>query len=227
MQVNHNDAAVQPDTLDDALRFASTILYNLTARRWRGECTDTYRPHSLGCSCDSDHRVLRLPANGVRSIVSVIVNGETVDPATYEIRDGRWLWKKRDADGGYVGWPCANDLTKATTEQGTFVVSYTWGQSPPAEMVLACTILAWEFALAWTPDCANKCKLPRNVTSLSRNGVTTQFPDPATLFENGKTHIAEVDMLVAAINRGEARRQPMVLIPGQASPGSRGIGSIA
>lgn len=228
-----SDAAVRPDTLDDALRFASTILFNLTHRRWRGECSDTYRPHDGFCwacardAVNPDHRALRLPAVGVRSITQVSIGGTVIDPATYELRDGRWLWRKRNADGsGATSWPCWQDTHERLDGQSTFVVAYTWGQDPPAEMVLAAALLGWEFALGWTPDCENRCKLPRNITSLTRNGITTSFPNPSDLFDQGKTGLPEVDLLVAAVNRGEAKQRPMVVVPGR-TPGTRGAGTIA
>lgn len=216
-----SDAAIKPAVLDQGLLVASTVLFNLTNRRWRGACTDSYRPLGNGCwACpgdDADHREIRLPATGVRAITSVVIDGETIDPSTYVVRDGRYLRRLRAADGsGETSWPCWQDLARDDADPvNTFVIDYTWGIDPPPEMVIAAARLGFEFALAWTPDCANRCRLPRNVTSITRNGVTTSFPDPASLFDDGKTHVPDVDLLVAAVNRGEAKQRPLVAVAGR------------
>lgn len=218
------NAAVTPDVLTKAFAFATDVLFNITKRRWLGECADEYRP--VGCHCNvctsgSASQALMLPVVRARAITSVTINGDTVDPATYQLRDGRYLWRLRYVDGtGATWWPCWQDLTRPD-DHDSFVVAYTYGQDPPPSMRVACAALAWELALGWTPSCANTCRLPKNVTSMTRGGITTSFPDPAALFVDGRTHVPEVDMLVAAVNRGEAHQRPMVAVPGRAWLGHR------
>lgn len=219
------DAAVTPTVLARAFAFATDVLFNLTKRRWTGECADEYRPS--GCLCNvctagSNAQALMLPAVRVRAITEVRINGDVVDPATYQLRDGRYLWRLRYADGtGATWWPCWQDLTRMDEQRDSFVVAYTYGQDPPPSMRTACAALAWELALGWTPSCANSCRLPKNITSMTRGGITTSFPDPASLFADGRTHVPEVDMLVAAVNRGEAHQRSMVAVPGRAWLGNR------
>lgn len=225
-----SNAAVKPATLDHAFVWASDVLFNITKRRWPGACSDTWRP--LGCNCGrhGGHpaAALKLPVVKVRAITSVTIDGEVIDPSTYELRDGRYLWRKLNADGqGDTLWPCWQDLHRGATDQDTFVVSYTYGQDPPPAMKRAAAILAWHLALSWTPGCEAECKLPANITSMTRGGITVTMPDPASLFTDGRTHIPEVDMLVASVNHGEAKQRPVVAVPGARPAGSRGAGGIA
>lgn len=237
------DDTVHPPTIVQAMSYASTILYNLTKRRWSGLCSDSWRPYDMGrcwnpaCSTSTglsnysrggitwayDHDAIKLPARNVRAVQSIVINGTTIDPATYEIRDSRYLWRKLDrvTGQGFTSWPCWQDMHRWDGEKDTFTIAYTYGLDPPADMKLACAILAWEFAVAWTPDCTRECRLPRNITSMSRSGVNFTFPDPTTLFEKGKTNVPDVDMLVMAVMRGDAVAQPIVGIPGKTSIGSR------
>lgn len=241
-----SDAAVKPTTLDNGLRYASTVLFNLTKRRYAGSCSDVWRPFDMlrcwnpqctthgavgngsvfprdGVSYAYAHNAIKLPVRNVRAITAITIAGTTIDPATYEVRDGRFLYRKlaRTTRLGQTSWPCWQDLHEWDGETDTFVISYSYGLSPPAELVLACALLGWEFAVGWTPDCSRECRLPRNITSMSRGGVTLQFPNPSLLFTDGKTNIPDVDMLVQAVMRGDAQSGAVVAIPGKTSIGSR------
>lgn len=210
-----NDA-VTPTTLDAALRFASDVLYNLTRRRYRGECTDTFHPFgcagcwSSGCA-SSRHFGLELPGQPVRAITSVVIDGVEIDPSEYYVVGERYL---RRLSGS---WPCGcnlNDLDR-------FVVTYTYGRTPTPSLVRAAAILGWEFALAWTPSCAGACRLPRRVTSVTRQGVSFAVVDPLTLFKDGLTGVPEVDMLIQSELYGEGHRRAAVYVPDRGPMGFR------
>jgi hypothetical protein len=67
--------------------------------------------------------------------------------------------------------------------------------------------------LAWTPGNAGECKLPKRVTSLSRQQVSMNLTDPVQLFDKGLTGIAEVDLWVQAIRSERQNRRGAVVIP--------------
>ena len=69
-------------------------------------------------------------------------------------------------------------------------------------------MLAYEYAQA----CAgNKCRLPNNVTSLTRQGVSMEIATGA--FPGGFTGIREVDAFIAIWNPSGRREQPRVWSP--------------
>lgn len=207
--------AIKPATLAEALDFSTFVMFNLTRRRYTGICTDTYRPFNAcrarRCTC-GDARGLKLPSFPVQSIVSVSIDGQTLDPSEYVLHDRQWLRRR-----GIESWPCGCDLD----DEDRFVVTYTWGKEPPAPMKRAAAILAYEFALAWTPDCANRCRIPKRVTQVTMQGVSYALLDPLTMFDDGKTGVPEVDQIIAAERYGQAKARAVVAVPGAGPYGTR------
>lgn len=230
-----------PDLLDEALQIASDVLYAFTRRRYAGICTDTVRPNSVfreaklpkwwpaagdnlwgWCSC---HRPrdngcvpvpeLKLPGYPVDADpthLTVMVDGEALDPDQYRIDDHRYLVR---VDG--KGWPCCQLMSLDDSEVGTFSVTYPWGRVPPVGGVRACKILGCQFMLGWSDDDDDQaaCLLPERVTTLTRQGVTMALLDPLTLFDDGKTGVPFVDLWVASVNRSSNTRDATVIIPGR------------
>lgn len=210
--------AIKPEVLERAFAVASDVLYNITGRRWGGVCDDTYRP-CCGCdygSCECrPANTLDLPGRPVVAIAELKVDGVAWDPATYEVRDRRWLVTVRDPSTGVRPIiPRCQDLTLPTTEVGTVEVSYSYGSLPPQAGITSCAVLAYEFALAWTPALANQCRLPRRVTSITRQGITVAMIDPLSLFEKGLTGIADVDLWTSAVRYGEKTSEAQLYVPG-------------
>lgn len=229
---NCDVTAVPPATLTEALNFSTDVLYNLTRRRWPGLCSDLFRPiganccYSTGCYDNEGERLahdgIRLPASDVRAITQVKVDGSVIAASRYHLRDGRYLYATTQADGSVLDWPCWNDLHQDAADAiDTFSIAYTHGADPPASMVLAAALLGWELALAWTPSCAGECRLPKRVTTIVRAGVTFAVIDPLTVFEKGQVGIPDIDMLIAAVNRGENTQRAFVGRPGSPSRVSR------
>ncbi len=214
-------AAVTPAVLEAGLHFASVVLYNLTGRQWPGEATDTVRPtHGTRAHC-IDASGVYLPGFPVTGITTVTIDGDVVDPARYEVLDRRYLHAVRQPDGSVLSFPSTQDLTLPTTEVNTFEVVYTWGRAPDTEWVRAAAIYGWEFALAWTPDCADRCRLPKRVTSITRQGVTATIVDPMQVIEKGGTGLVEVDSLLAALRFGQGHRRAAIGVPGRRRRASR------
>lgn len=230
--------------LGNCLQWATDILYDLTKRRWPGECTELVRPcagpgrreapwagwawdaaggrswcgcatwNTCGCSSFSE---IVLPRSGVTS-VTVTIDGIEIDPSLYQLYDGfKLVYQPDDGDPtGRTGWPCCQDFRMPLTEVGTWAIDMTWGSAPPVGGIMSAAILGCQLALGCQPETVGQCRLPKRVTSITRQGiVVAAVLDPLTLFAEGLTGIPEVDLWVASANRGQASRGATVFMPGQ------------
>lgn len=142
------------------------------------------------CSCAPACQVY-LPGP-VGEIVQVTVDGVVIDPATYRVYDQRWLVRT----GVGNCWPDCQDYN-VNSGAGTFFVTYTRGEQPPAPLLTAAGILACQ----WAKACLGQaCRLTPYITGLSRQGVDFTAVDPMTLLDNGFTGLFEVDALIRAMN---------------------------
>lgn len=171
------------------------------------------RPREWGCSSLSE---VLLGASPVLSITEVLVDGVVVAPGEYRVDDHRYLVGLERADGTRRRWPCCQNMALPDTEEGTWSVAYTYGLEPPLGGVRAAAALGCQLALACQPETVGKCRLPKRITSITRQGVTVAVLDPLTLFADGLTGLAEVDLWVQSTRLGVARRRATVLVPGQA-----------
>lgn len=150
---------------------------------------------NCGCACSSCCKAacaVRLAPGPVREITEVRIDGQVVDPGTYQVIDGRLL--VRSAAAGC--WPECNDLSLADTESGTWSVSYRYGLTPPATALDMAAVLACEAA----KRCAGKkCRISGRITQLDRDGVTMTL-DPAAFFDAGLTGLPEVDAWLRSVN---------------------------
>lgn len=215
MPASCDTTAIPPAVLADALLYSSTILYNLTQRRFPGTCTDSYTPfhrcRAGRCTCTSG--LLELPARPVTAITSVTVDGVVLDASEYVLHDKRFLRRV----GVTTSWPCGCDLD----DEDYFVVDYEWGREPTRPLVLAAALLGFEFAIAWTPDCTRQCRLPQRVTSITREGITMAVVDSLSLFKDGMTGLPDVDALIQSEQFGQSRQRPVVAVPGAVAHGTR------
>lgn len=234
------DLPTDDDTVADAIAMASEVLFNFTRRRWPGLCTDTVRP-CLRSDCVQTAADLRalvngdplpvshltsdrecgcgylpswdLPGRPAVEILEVKVDGHVVPPSDYALDNEATLVGQRMANGHTRTWPSCQRLDVDDTHPGTWSVSYTYGFAPPAGGRRAATSLAIQLAYAWTPTGKDKTRLPKRVTTVSRQNVTMALIDPLTLFADGMTGLPEVDMWVAAANRGSNMRGAAVIDP--------------
>lgn len=142
----------------------------------------------------------------VNSVVEVLVNGEVVDPATYEVQDHHWLVR---LNGDC--WPECPDM--ATNEQ--FEVTYLKGEPVPTVLATAARTLACEFARACQGE---TCRIPGRLQFIARQGVTAQMVDLERLMDRGLTGVVEVDQVIAAYNPWGLKERPRVWSPDRPFP---------
>lgn len=206
------------DAKADAVAIASEVLFHLTGRRWPGVVRDELVRRDGGCQrCSSWWMWLpgpapwrpysadycqppgwRLPGYPVLRVVSVAVDGDVLDPAEYRLEDRRRLVR---LDGA---WPTG----------GAMAVVYEWGGGPGPAGEAAARAYACELAKSMTPSCKD-CRLPRRVTTVTRQGVSVAMVDPMNLSERGLVGLAEVDGWITAVRLGDARRRGTVVMPGR------------
>lgn len=221
--------AMSPEVQDRALALASSTLRRLTGNRV-GTCLTTVRPcrplqslnfgsgalgywHGgytpfnwngvwsnvclgVGIGCNSKCEVL-LP-RPVGPVSEVKVDGVVISPSDYRVDNAHILvWQ----GSGDCPFPQYQDLSKPDTEVGTFSVTYLNAYPVDALGAYAAGILAMEYAKACS---GRKCRLPSNVTTVVRQGVTMEL-QPGS-FPNGQTGIREVDTFIAMWNPQNIRQ---------------------
>lgn len=227
--------ALDEDVQERAAALAGQILWTLTGRVYgvcdsvarpcmerRSEGT-TYRgeagfwpgllngaPWASGpCGCSDGCREVsydRVALPGpVAEIDEVLIDGITIDPATYRLDKRRWLHR---IDG--QRWPTHQDLHAADDEVGAFTVRFKRGIPIPDPGPVMAGVLAVEFARGMT---GAECRLPDRATSASRQGISVELTDPRAWFTEGLTGIEEVDLWILAMNPGRSRRPASLTSP--------------
>lgn len=143
------------------------------------------------CGCGATERIrLRGP---VYAIDEVWVDGAQL-PVTgaYRVDEFRDLVR---LDGGK--WPDCGDLLANEDEPGSFVLKYRYGTPPPTTGVIAVQEMGCELLKAYL---GQECRLPRRVTSISRQGVSFAMLDPMDFLDHGRTGLYNVDLFLSAYN---------------------------
>jgi len=186
--------------VESAMTVASEILFRLSGRQWPGLCSETVRPCHVNaaCGCGSFNLcscvgadVLVLPRARVTDVTQVLIDGAAF--TDYTLYAPNWLARTDD-----LNWPCCQDLALATTEDGTWSITYEYGALPPVGGQTAARVLVAELVKACTADAT--CRIPTGAVSLTRRGVTYDM----TAME-GRTGLPEVDMWLDAVNPKKRR----------------------
>jgi hypothetical protein len=137
----------------------------------------------------------------VNSVQEVWIAGELLDESEY-VLEGDILYRT-----GASWWP-SQDMSRPAGEPGTWEVTYLRGFEPPAGTAKLAGLLTAEFYQACT---GGKCRLPRSVSEVSRQGVTHRVVNPSDIYSTGKTGIPEIDLWLAAVNPNRLISAPIVL----------------
>ena len=155
-----------------------------------------------GCSCSSVSQVV-LPAP-VADVIQVTIGGAPMPTGSYRVDDWRLLVRQ---DGGV--WPACQDLSQPVTGSGAWSVTARYGEPVPVMGQMAVGELACELLKACDPNLAGDCKLPPNLQSLAREGVTIQFTEDvqSRLRTDGRIGLWSVDLFLVSFNpRGLPQR---------------------
>lgn len=158
-----------------------------------------------GCGCGSmcaltGPGMVHLPGP-VSEVTAVYIDGVEIADSEYVV-EGDVLYRTG------AGWWPSQDLSRPATEAGTWKVEYLRGEPPPEGTAKLVGLLAAEFFNACT---GGKCRLPRTVTEVSRQGVTHRMVDPNAIYSSGKTGIPEIDLWLSAVNPHHLLSAPSVL----------------
>lgn len=141
------------------------------------------------CNCGGSLSIIYLPGP-VAEVREVKVDGAVLPPSAYRLYNGNELVR---IDG--ERWPGCQDIAEPDTEVGTFSVSMVQGYPVDQVINVAAGVLAYEFYLG----CHGKaCRLPSNVTSISRQGVDIELA--GGMFAEHYIGIPEVDVVIAMLN---------------------------
>lgn len=213
-------------SLTNAATATSQILFDLSGRQFAGECQRTVRPCSTQCMCgvqvlSRGHLVgwngdcwggstcgclplseVKLSGYPVRSITEVKIDGVVLDPSEYRIDGYRYLVRTNGAR-----WPSCQSLDLDDTEEGTWSVTYVYGQTPPQMAQLAAQQLACEVY----KSCQGlECALPVGTTRVTRQGITIErtFFARDNLARVWRTGMPFVDAFLNSVNPDALRRRP-------------------
>lgn len=145
--------------------------------------------------------------------VSVMVDGETLDPSVWSFIDRRRIVR---VDGGVLRQ--CQSLLLASSEPGTCQITFSYGVAVPMAGVQAAISLAVQIALlnGWV---SGTCKLPQRVTQVQRQGVVVAVAiDPLTVISEGGTGLTDVDLWLVSVNPSKLRRRATIHTPGLDSP---------
>lgn len=143
-----------------------------------------------GCSCGEVPQV-ELPT-ATASVSQVLVDGAVLPPTSYRLDNHRILVR---TDG--YRWPRCNNLRLADTQPGTWSVAANVGLDVPESAALPMGELACQILRAYGGE---ECRLPMQVQSLVRQGVTVNFPDINAAMEGGRTGLYLTDLWLATVN---------------------------
>jgi hypothetical protein len=161
------------------------------------------------CTCTALSEVL-LPAP-VDEVLEVRVDGALlleVPPVGSAPASGGWrVYDARRLVRVGGRWPRCQQLEAADDQPGTWSVRASYGQPVPELGRLAAGELACEVLRGLRGE---DCRLPRNLISLVRQGVSLSFPDPAEQVKAGLVGLPWGDLFIRAFNPGRRRRRARV-----------------
>jgi hypothetical protein len=231
---------------DSAVDEASQLLFALSARQFLGLAQKIVRPPCRnGCGCGQVlsrghvvesgwplwgwywHREgacwpsqVALPGYPLREITEVKIDGVAIDPAGYRLDDRRYLTRLNN-----LIWPRCQNLTLPDTEDGTWSVTYTYGQEPPLIGQAAARQLACELYKACNEQ---ECALPAGTTRVVRQGVVIErlaFTAWGLQDRIWRTGLTLVDAFLNAHNPHRLMSRPAIWSPASHLQYARTVGS--
>jgi hypothetical protein len=154
-------------------------------------------------SCDHLGTARIVLPGPVGDIEEIVIDGDVLDAENYRVDNGNELVR---LDG--EAWPTVQNMAVAADAVGAFAVTYLRALKVDGLGALAAGVLACEYASALT---GGKCKLPSNVTSIVRQGVSMELS--RDLFPGGLTGVREVDLYIQRWNPNHLQAPSVVWSP--------------
>ncbi|UJQ86546.1 head-to-tail adaptor [Mycobacterium phage PenguinLover67] len=168
---------------------------------WEGDRWINWACGCLGSCKETGPNVVHLPGP--------VYDVTKVEIAGVELPADQWALEENKLYRRTAPWP-AQDLNRPLGDTNTWGVTYRRGIPVPDGGAALTGLLAKEF-LAAINSGEGKCRLPRTVTAVSRQGVSYRAYDPAVIYANGKTGLPEVDLWLAALNPNHLVAAPSVI----------------
>lgn len=206
-------------TLDSAQResildVASSIMFDLSGRRYTGICQKTRSLcvacaqcgwrwggdiWNAWCSCEPFDSIDLGP--NTHAVWNVTVDGAILDPSEYTLVNHRLLARLND-----MMWPRGIDVS----DPAAFAATWAQGRAIPPGGRKAVALFAAEMALS----CLGKaCQLPQRVSTLTREGTTYTLIDSMKMISEERTGIYLVDLWLTADKKGR-KAKPALFAPG-------------
>lgn len=230
--------AITDDVAEAAARLASSVLYEMTGRRWPGVSERVVRPAARRrmVGPPPDPRVLRdaiyveVPPDWSESWgwydsddPNDIAGKRQIMLGFYPVRsivevriDGQVVDPNtyRVDEGKWLVrtdgglWPCRQNWWRDDDEPGTWSVRFMYGVDAPDEARTIAALYACELAKGM---CGMECQLPARTQSISRQGVSQVLFDPLDLIADGMVGIPIVDTWVKSVNPNRRRRRARIV----------------
>lgn len=229
---------VRPCTPSFCGSYSYGVPYRLAHLSPGGPCSCDDQP-SCGCT---PFRQIELGFHPISTIQEVRVCGPSnpdwaadgsgtcvLSSDLYHIDEFHWLVRDDNPDGTNPGWPHCSNMSPSTTADDVFSVDFTYGQPVPAILTRATAILACELIIGCNPEAFDEalCRLPRNVVSVARQGVSIVLqsafftPRPGQPVQFG---IPEIDMAITSLNP-YGLKAPMVILSPDDDDVARRVGT--
>lgn len=181
---------------------ASDMMSILSGGVITGVCTVTLTAcRDCFCCCGSCSLCFRDPlflAYPVQSIEAVWTNDVALASSEYRVERRREL-VRLNSDGDRICWP-----------SGDTVVMYSFG-SPVDEITrLATAELAWDIAKGMS---GGKCAIPKNVSSMTMNGVSITKREIADIVREAGTDLPRVAAWMSVFNPDNVRGRTLIYSP--------------
>ena len=231
---------ITPAIADAACSLASTILYEMSGRKWSGVASQTVRPAARPRTdpappdprVTSDHVFRSVPPGwheswgwyefgdvtdrAMRRAITlgfypvVAVTDVTIDGDVLDPAAYRVDEGRLLVRQDGRLWPCRQDWWLPAGGNNTWSVTFDYGVAAPTDARTVAAYYACELAKSM---CDLECQLPARTQSITRQGVSQVLFDPLDLVQDGMVGLPMVDTWVKAINPHRRRRRARIVSP--------------
>lgn len=197
------------------------IVHPGDAYGWDWDGSQWWNDGRAGCGCVPLDQI-KLSGYPVREVIEVKIAGEVIaEENNWRLDERRFLTRLADADGNAQRWPACQRLDLPDTEEGTFSVTYAYGQDPPIIGRLAAAQLGCQ---VYQSSVGGECTLPNGTVRVTRQGITIDRAVTIGWFKGSsmrtgpqarwQTGLPLVDAFLNSVNPYGLQRRPVMAAPG-------------